>query len=333
MEKAREMDIDLGAEFVYMAATLIHIKSRCCCRAIRRCATKATVEEDPRQELVDRLLEHERFKNAAEMLQQKRMIEENVWSNPQIKAVRLRKTTIPGLAITLFDLVKAFGEVLERVKNRPVYEVADDGSYGGRHDPVPARSLLADCETDKPVFILRVFEQQRTPARHDRAVSGGAGDGADAGGRDAAEGSVRRNRAAAARRASTTCLPPSSRWPRSKKEYKLSEWQITESRRKRSNQRATAERRAAGEIAPRGSAGGCRRCPSDELLPDEPQTSRDARRRRGCAAKAVLEAIVYVAEEPLTLDQIAAALEQPRERVETTARTAGRRTSSSPSTA
>jgi len=49
--------------------------------------------EDPRQELVDRLLEHERFKNAAEMLQQKRMIEENVWSNPQMKAFVSEDTT------------------------------------------------------------------------------------------------------------------------------------------------------------------------------------------------------------------------------------------------
>ena len=78
--------------------------------------------EDPRQELVERLLEHERFKNAAEMLQQKRMIEENVWSNPQIKAF-VSEDDDPGLAITLFDLVKAFGEMLERAKNRPVYEV------------------------------------------------------------------------------------------------------------------------------------------------------------------------------------------------------------------
>src|SRR6202007_3343959 len=78
--------------------------------------------EDPLQELVNRLLEHERFKNAAEMLQQKRMIEENVWSNPQIKAF-LSADDDPGLAVTLFDLVKAFGEVLERAKSRPVYEV------------------------------------------------------------------------------------------------------------------------------------------------------------------------------------------------------------------
>ena len=67
---------------------------------------KMAPEEDPRRELVDRLLEHERFKNAAQMLQQKRLIEENVWSNPQIQQY-LAEEEDPGLAVTLFDLVKA----------------------------------------------------------------------------------------------------------------------------------------------------------------------------------------------------------------------------------
>ena len=66
---------------------------------------------------VDRILEHERFKDAAEMLQQKRLIEENVWSNPQMKAF-VAEDEDPGLAITLFDLVNAFGEVLERTMRR-----------------------------------------------------------------------------------------------------------------------------------------------------------------------------------------------------------------------
>jgi segregation and condensation protein A len=116
--------------------------------------------DDPRQELVDRLLEHERFKNAAEMLQQKRMIEENVWSNPQIKSF-VSEDDDPGLAITLFDLVKAFGEMLERVKNRPVYEVesadvtvADMIRY--------LRDQFQQVGADQPVFIMRVFELQRT---------------------------------------------------------------------------------------------------------------------------------------------------------------------------
>src|ERR1700722_5197887 len=130
MEKARELDFDLGAEFVYMAATLIHIKSRMLLPRDPE-LQKDNPEEDPRQELVDKLLEHEKFKNAAEMLQQKRMIEENVWSNPQI-AQFTSDDEDPGLAITLFDLVKAFGELLERSKSRPVYEVREEETSVGQ---------------------------------------------------------------------------------------------------------------------------------------------------------------------------------------------------------
>ena len=160
MEKAREMDIDLGAEFVYMAATLIHIKSKMLLPRDPALAAEGEDDEDPRQELVDRLLEHERFKNAAEMLQQKRLIEENVWSNPQIKAF-LSEDDDPGLAITLFDLVKAFNEVLERAKNRPVYEV--ESADVTVSDMIRyLKSRFEEIGPDEPVFIVRIFEQQRT---------------------------------------------------------------------------------------------------------------------------------------------------------------------------
>ena len=69
MDKAREMDVDLGAEFVYMAATLIHIKSKMLLPRDPALEAEGDGSEDPRQELVDRLLEHERFKNAANNLQ------------------------------------------------------------------------------------------------------------------------------------------------------------------------------------------------------------------------------------------------------------------------
>jgi segregation and condensation protein A len=158
MEKAREMDIDLGAEFVYMAATLIHIKSKMLLPRDPALEAEGDAADDPRQELVDRLLEHERFKNAAEMLQQKRMIEENVWSNPQIKSF-VSEDDDPGLAITLFDLVKAFGEMLERVKNRPVYEVESaDVTVGDMIRYL--RDQFLQVGPDQPVFIM--FELQRT---------------------------------------------------------------------------------------------------------------------------------------------------------------------------
>ena len=160
MEKAREMDIDLGAEFVYMAATLIHIKSRMLLPRDPALAQEGDTEEDPRQELVNRLLEHERFKNAAEMLQQKRMIEENVWSNPSLRNF-LSEDDDPGLAVTLFDLVKAFGEVIERARTRPVYEV-EDGDVTVADMIRYLKDRFVESGPHQPLFILRVFEQQRS---------------------------------------------------------------------------------------------------------------------------------------------------------------------------
>ena len=75
MQQAAEMNIELSAEFVYMAATLIQIKSRMLLPRDPE-LDKIAPEEDPRQELVERLLEHERFKAAAEMLQEKRVVED-----------------------------------------------------------------------------------------------------------------------------------------------------------------------------------------------------------------------------------------------------------------
>ena len=160
MEAAREMDIDLGAEFVYMAATLIHIKSKMLLPRDPALGADSETAEDPRQELVDRLLEHERFKNAAEMLQQKRMLEENVWSNPQI-AQFTSEDDDPGLAITLFDLVKAFGELLERAKSRPVYEVSEE-DVSVAQMILRLKSLFLEAGEDEPVYIMRVFAEMRS---------------------------------------------------------------------------------------------------------------------------------------------------------------------------
>jgi segregation and condensation protein A len=124
MQQAAEMNVELSAEFVYTAATLIHIKSRMLLPRDPE-LEKLAPEGDPRTELVERLLEHERFKTAAEMLHQKRVVEEAVWSNPRIEQFRT-ETEGPGLAVTLFDLVKTLQAVLERAKTRPIYEISQE---------------------------------------------------------------------------------------------------------------------------------------------------------------------------------------------------------------
>ena len=91
---------------------------------------------------------------------QKRLIEENVWSNPQMKAFAAEDED-PGLNVSLFDLVKAFGEILERAKNRPTYDVEQtDVTVADMIRDL--RDQFIEAGPDKPVFILRVFERQRT---------------------------------------------------------------------------------------------------------------------------------------------------------------------------
>jgi segregation and condensation protein A len=160
MQKALEMDVELSAEFIYMAATLIQIKSKMLLPrdpALQEIAP----EEDPRTELVNQLLEHERFKSAAEMLHQKRVVEEAVWSNPQIEKFRAEEDGTPGLAVTLNDLVKTFQGVLERAKNRPVYEITNEDVS------VPdmiryVRTMFENESRNRVVSARELFERQRS---------------------------------------------------------------------------------------------------------------------------------------------------------------------------
>ncbi|HEV3278433.1 MAG TPA: segregation/condensation protein A [Terriglobia bacterium] len=111
-----ELNIDLGGEFVFMAATLIYIKSRTLLPPDPNAAEEDL--DDPRAELVHRLLEHEQFKNAAQMLQSKRVVEEAMWSQPGIGEFAEAEDE-PGLAVSVFDLISSFREILERARKRP----------------------------------------------------------------------------------------------------------------------------------------------------------------------------------------------------------------------
>ena len=110
-----ELNIDLGGEFVFMAATLIYIKSRTLLPPDPNAPPEE--QEDPRTELVQRLLEHEQFKNAAQMLQSKLVLEEAMWSEPGIGEFAEAEEE-PGLAVSAFELISAFREILERAKKR-----------------------------------------------------------------------------------------------------------------------------------------------------------------------------------------------------------------------
>src|SRR5437870_7716216 len=123
VETLRELDVNVAAEFIYMAAVLIHIKSK---MLLPRDPDAPAAEDDPRSELVNRLLEHEKFKSAAQMLLQKQQIEDAVLSNPALREFMDAEGTEPELAADVIDLVKTFQQILDRARNRPILEVDEE---------------------------------------------------------------------------------------------------------------------------------------------------------------------------------------------------------------
>jgi segregation and condensation protein A len=113
-----ELNLDLAGEFLVMAATLIHIKSRTLLP--RPDPAQEDPEEDPREALVRRLLEHQRFKAAAELLHEKEIQRSAQWGRPdEVVATLAGDAPEPEIEVDLFSLMTAFKQVLERARQRP----------------------------------------------------------------------------------------------------------------------------------------------------------------------------------------------------------------------
>ncbi|OFW13468.1 MAG: hypothetical protein A3H29_16730 [Acidobacteria bacterium RIFCSPLOWO2_02_FULL_67_21] len=116
----QEMNLDVAGEFLVMAATLIHIKSRMLLPRPDPSQEDAGPEEDPREALVRRLLEHERFKAAAELLHDRETLREAQFTRADASvAGAAGEPYEPELEVDLFSLLSAFRGVLERASRRP----------------------------------------------------------------------------------------------------------------------------------------------------------------------------------------------------------------------
>ena len=118
LELMQELDLEVAGEFLVMAATLIHIKSRTLLP--RPDPTQEDPEEDPREALVRRLLEHQKFKAAAELLHEREIQRGAQWGRPDGRVADIvGEAPEPEIEVDLFSLMAAFRQVLERARQRP----------------------------------------------------------------------------------------------------------------------------------------------------------------------------------------------------------------------
>jgi segregation and condensation protein A len=157
VNQLKASDMDVAGEFIYTASLLIHIKSKMLLP--REAKGPDDAGEDPRQELVERLLEHERFKEAAQMLQQKQMLEAATWSNPGISEFQDDVAAEPEIAADTVDLVRVFRDILERARKRPAFNVQEDSVTVGQMIQFLARRLTME---DKPVALHRLLSHTRS---------------------------------------------------------------------------------------------------------------------------------------------------------------------------
>jgi segregation and condensation protein A len=143
----QELNLDIAGEFIVMAATLIHIKSK---MLLPRPETAAGVEgdeEDPRDALVRRLIEHQKFKAAAELLHEREQVRSAQWQRPDGRVAEMAGDEYePEIEVDLFSLLTAFQAVVERAKHRPkVWLPAEEIPVEVRIDQLLARLSETDA--------------------------------------------------------------------------------------------------------------------------------------------------------------------------------------------
>ncbi len=163
LHQLEQLDIDVSSDFIYMAATLIYIKSK----MLLPPDPLAGPEEqlDPRMELVHRLLEHEKFKNAAQMLYQRQQIEDHVWSRPD-RTLYEGEEAEGELVVSLVDLVKVFQQVLERRREFAKIELSHEQFTVAQMMEQLRKALVA---SDDGVRLVGFFEA--CPSRHAMIVA------------------------------------------------------------------------------------------------------------------------------------------------------------------
>lgn len=148
----RTLDIAVAGDFLVMAATLIEIKSKMLLP--KEVLPEDEEAEDPRQELVDRLLEYEKFKSASQMLYERSTIEQAVFNRGQIESDENNSE----VNASVFDLLTVFQKIVERHKEEVKLEI--------ERDEITLAQMLKNLRNrifeHKELSLLKFFEEMHT---------------------------------------------------------------------------------------------------------------------------------------------------------------------------
>lgn len=150
----KKLDIAVAADFLVMAATLIEIKSKMLLPRDPKLVGEEEEFEDPRKELVDRLLEYEKFKSAAGMLYERSTIEQAIFTRGPIES----DDNNAEIDATVFDILTVFQKIVARHKDEIKMEI--EREEVSLSDMI--KNLTRRLMEQKELSLLAVFEEMRS---------------------------------------------------------------------------------------------------------------------------------------------------------------------------
>lgn len=161
LDLMKSLNLSIAGEFLVMAATLIHIKSK----TLLPPAEEEADEEDPRRELVARLLEYQKFKDAAEQLEERESLWREIFRKEPSPSPELLPEEVPLVDLDLYDLLDALKNVLAKIPDKKVLQVTiDELTVKDR-----MQFLMERMETIESILFDDLFEGIRT--RHSVVVT------------------------------------------------------------------------------------------------------------------------------------------------------------------
>lgn len=153
----KSLNLTVAGEFLVMASTLVHIKSRMLL-PVDETADEAEEGEDPRDELVRRLIEYKRFKEAAASLDERERLWREIYAREPLEVKQARSLDAPIEEVSLFDLVDALQGILVRTAGRRLLEIVPENlTVKDRMNAI--LDILAGRES---VTFVELFEGQET---------------------------------------------------------------------------------------------------------------------------------------------------------------------------